>query len=632
MVSKIFISIGFSLCGLLFSILILMMYFSKKKNNFTLESSLFASIITFTIILLLLEIGYVYCMAILDVTSIVTNIICRIYLLGVLAWLLTFSYYILLSGTRHIEPRERRVKLRKNILYVLITTMLATSIISCSLPLNYNTYMNDIYAFSGPALTVVYLIGIILTITILVVLRVRDLEYPKEQKMPIYFDYFLMISLLTLQLVTGYDYNIMTFVFSTMVATTYFTVESQDYKLINELEKSKNEALLADKAKTEFLSNMSHEIRTPMNTILGFSEVLLNEKELTEEIVKNDTKNIRDAGVVLLDLINNILDISRIESNKEELCIKEYDLQTLVFEINSVISSKINNKEITFEIHVDPNLPRCYYGDYLKTYKVILNILINALSYTNYGKVELDIHEKLPRGNNCILEIIISNTGHAMLQEKFDIDFTDFVKIGDSSDNKVDSISLGLIVAKRLIKMMNGNITFKNETGRGTKYFITLEQKIALEDKIGDIFQNHSKDVPTERVLDLTGKKILIVDDNSINIKLATRLLEGYKATIESASSGEECLELIKSNYYDLIFLDHMMPGMDGFATLKALKTSGYKIPKVIALTANSYSGVKDKYLTEGFDDYLSKPINYRDLNKIMHKVFDSEEGDINAR
>ena len=625
MVSKIFTSMGFSLCGLLFSVLVLMMYFSKKKNNYTLENSLFLSMIVFTIFLLLVEIGYIYCMAATGVFHRLTELMCRTYLLGVMAWMLTFSYYILLSGTRHIEPADRRVRLRKRILYALMATMIITSIISCSMPIEYSGYINDIYAFGGPALTVVYIVAFILVVVILSVLLVRDLEYPKEQKLPIYFTYISMIILLAFQLITGYDYNLLTFVFSAMIATAYFTVESQDYKLLNELEKSKNEAMAADKAKKDFLASMSHEIRTPMNTILGFSEALLKEKELTEEIVKRDTKNIHDAGVVLLDLINNILDISRIESNKEQVISKEYDLQTLVFEVNSVFSSKINSKEITFEINVDPNLPRRYYGDYTKMCKIIVNILVNALNYTNYGKITLDIHEKMPKSDDFAFEIVVSNTGHAMLEENFNIDFQDFVKVDNGFDNKIDSVALGLIVAKRLIKMLNGEIDFKNETGRGTKYFITLPQPVALEDKIGDIFANKSKDVPEERVLDLTDKKLLIVDDNSINIKLAVRLLEGYKAKIDSATSGVECLEFVKNNKYDLIFLDHMMPDMDGLSTLKALKSSGYKIPPVIALTANSYAGIKEKYLDEGFDDYLAKPINYRDLNKLMHKYFDQE-------
>ena len=625
MVSKIFVSIGFSLCGLLFSILILMMYFSKKKKSYTLENSMFASIIIFTIFLLIMEIGYVYCMASSGVIHKLMEIMCRIYLLGVLAWMLGFSYYVLLSGTKHIEPKERRTRLRKRILYALIATFIITSIISCISPIEYSVYINDIYAFGGPALTIVYIVGLLLVLIIFYVLLVRDLEYPKEQKLPIYFTYFLMIILLVSQLITKYDYNILTFVFAGMIATTYFTVESQDFKLINELQKSKDEALEADKAKTEFLANMSHEIRTPMNTILGFSEALLNENTLTKEIVTRDITNIHDSSLVLLDLINNILDISRIESNKEVVSNNEYDLQSLVFELNSVFSSKINNSEISFSIKVDENLPRKYNGDYNKIYKAILNILVNALYYTNYGNIVLEIKKRENPDNKFLLEFIISNTGHAMSAENFNFDFNDFVKIDNKKSNKIDSVALGLIISKRLINMMGGQIFFKNETGQGTKYFVVLEQEVMSEDKIGNVFENKVKDLPVERVLDLTNKNILIVDDNNINVKLAVRLLEGYKAHIDSASSGYECLDLVKKNNYDLIFLDHMMPEMDGVATLKALKSLGRKIPPVVVLTANSYTGIKEKYLNEGFDDYLAKPIDYRELKKIMHKYFDND-------
>ena len=540
MTSKLFASMGFSVCALIFLILIAIMYISKKSQHQS-NSNGFASLLVFTIFHLLTEIAYVCAMSNMEANPLLTIILCRVYLIEILLWIIGFLYYILMYSTQDYEEVNRK-KVRA--LYAIILTSAA----------------------------------------------------------------------------------LVTAVISFMIATLFFTIESQDSKLLAEVKASKEEAEAANKAKTQFLENMSHEIRTPMSTILGFSETLLKQKELSQEQVKEDVENIHSASITLLDLINNILDISRIDSSREELVEREYELQDLVFEVNSVFSSKINNNELTFEISVDPNLPRRYYGDYQKLTKVVLNILMNALKYTNYGKITLEFLQKETEADKFCLEIIVSNTGHEMKEEYLNFDFNDFMKIGETIEgNNIDSVTLGLGVAKQYIEMMEGKLDFKNETGKGTKYFVYVEQKVINDEKIGDIFANKSKDVPENRELDLSDKKFLIVDDNEINIKIAKRLLEGYKVVVEEAKSGQECVEKVKDTKYDLIFLDHMMPEMDGVATLNVIKTAGSARPPVIALTANSYSGIREKYLEEGFNDYLAKPINYKDLNKLIHRYFDKD-------
>ena len=625
MTSKLFSSMGFSVCALIFLILITIMYISKRKHHKSTNNG-FSFLLGVTIFLLISEIIYVCCMARLDELPNLTSFMCRIYLTGILVWIVSVIFYMLMLGTEDYEL-IRKEKVRRAYFIVLAFIAMTTATISYMLPLEYNASVNDLYSFTGSAAYFVYIVGFTAGTIAVGIVMVKRFDFPSEKKIPIRFSFVILIGGLLVQALGHYDFNISTYLFSLLIATLFFTTESQDSKLLAEVKASKEAAEIANTAKTEFLENMSHEIRTPMNTILGFSESLLAQKTLTPERVKDDVTSINSASITLLTLINNILDISRLESGREKLVEREYELQELALEIDSVFSAKINNDDVHFEITADETLPKSYYGDYQKVLKIIINILNNALKYTNYGTISVHFAKKPVESDKFIFEIIISNSGHAMKEDMLNLEFNDFVKLGKAGDegNTIDSVTLGLLVAKQLIDMLNGKLEFVNETGKGTKYYIYLEQQIVKEEPVGNIFANKTEDDTVNKPLDLTGKKVLIVDDNAINIKIAERLLEDYKVETDSAKSGYECIEKVRVNKYDIIFLDHMMPEMDGVATLNVLKSSDYNLPPVIALTANSYSGIREKYVSEGFNDYLSKPISSKELNKLMHKFFNQK-------
>lgn len=619
-------SMALGIVGLTFSIIILCIYFWKKRANVegTLTTLFFRFLVVFLVGLGFYEIICVISMANADTHPILNEILCRIHILLDIIWAAVFMVYIYSVTRNKNDDLMEYIKSRRILAFVIIVAVIITYITSCLLKVTYHSAVNpNFLVIGGPALYPVYVIAGTGCIAITIIMFKFKNTLAKNLRFPVIYFILLFAFLVAIEFIWfNYRVNYIYFVFCFLHMGMFFTIESQDKRLLAQVEKGRKEAEIANKAKTEFLSNISHEIRTPMNTILGFSQALLEEKNLSEDIVKRDAINIKEASSSLLELINNILDVSRIESGKENIDSKDYKLENLLMEVNSVISSKISKNVLEFKINVDPNIPTMYNGDSNKLYKILINVLLNAITHTKFGSVSLDVGGAYV-GESFKLSFVISNTGHEMTEAEFNKSFEDFAE-GTSTNSAVDSVKLGLIAAKKLIEIVDGTIDFKNEKGKGTRYIISIDQKVIDDMRIGNLFiESNFND--EEKSYDFSDKKVLIVDDNKINLKLAERLLSQFNMNIKTAGNGKECIELVKNNKYDIILLDHMMPELDGVATVHILRESGVNIP-VIALTANSYTGSKDNYVKEGFTDYLAKPIRYKDLYKLLAKYLISQE------
>ena len=396
-----------------------------------------------------------------------------------------------------------------------------------------------------------------------------------------------------------------------------------DMEFINRYTKEilvlKDEAEKANRAKTSFLANMSHEIRTPMNAILGFAELLMNEKDLSH--VKEYAFDIKRSAQSLLHIINAVLDISKIESGKTEMVDEVYYTQSLLEDVSLLIDGLAESKGLKFETKIDETIPYQMKGAVAQIREILTNVLNNAVKYTKEGTVTLEVICESRTEDRVKLVLVVRDTGIGMKKEDLEKLYEKFTQFDSKANRNVEGTGLGMFIVKGLVDQMGGEIEVESEYGEGTQISVRLEQQIVNAQPIGEVKLNLLEEEDDVQQGFVVSAKILVVDDNEINLKVSTGFLEKYGINADCASSGAEALQMVAKYEYDLIFMDHMMPEMDGVEAMhriKELEGGKYSEIPIVALTANAISGVRQQMMAEGFADYLSKPIEVEALEKVL--------------
>ncbi len=403
-----------------------------------------------------------------------------------------------------------------------------------------------------------------------------------------------------------------------------------------ELRKAKLLADAANHAKSDFLANMSHEIRTPINAVIGMNEMILrecHESNINKENILEYAVNVESASKNLLSIVNDILDFSKIEAGKMEIIEENYIFSSLLNDVVNMIDLKAKQKNLQLFVKVDEELPNQLYGDENRIRQVLVNILNNAVKYTNEGYVQLFIGKETIEENKIQLKIVVHDTGIGIKKEDMSKLFGTFERLDMKKNRNVEGTGLGLAITSKMVNLMNGTLEAESIYGVSSTFTVCLPQTVVNQERIGNFqqrFKEYKQNLQKYKESFIApNAKVMVVDDNSMNLFVVKKLLEKTKVQVVTCMNGEQCLNLAKVDKYDIILLDHMMPGMDGIETLKNLKTmddNQNKNTPVIALTANAILGAREAYLREGFDDYLSKPIDGMHLEELLQKYISKEK------
>ena len=594
-------------CALITAIICNIVFFSKERAQ-NKETAIFSRVLIYSLVDSVLLV-IIICLALFNKNSIelmkfLNKVDYAMYILFS-SNLFLYVYYVTSK-----EEKEQKVKLYNFFFY--LTTVIDIILMILLLFMNVDVHIEGNAMYSdGMALTSTIVGCAFYFLSIVVCLIINFKKAVTKKLTPLYVLIFFFILVFVLNQVDK-TIVIISMVLAYVNLIMLFTIENPDVKMARALEVAREQAEKANRAKTDFLSSMSHEIRTPLNAIVGFSDCIQDATTLEE--AKENAHDIVNASQTLLEIVNGILDISKIEAGKVEIVNSPYNAKEVFENLAILITPKMNEKGLDFTYSIAPDLPQTLYGDHANIKKIVTNLLSNAAKYTEHGFVRYEVH-CVNSGKYSKLIITVEDSGRGIKKDSVDKLFTKFQRLDEDKNTTIEGTGLGMAITKQLIELMGGKILIHTIYGEGSKFTVVINQRIEEEEQVE---KHHQLDT-----LDLKDVKLLLVDDNALNIKVATKILEKYNANmVTSVTNGFDCLDKVKNGEkYDVILLDDMMPKMSGVETLNELKKiPGFNTP-VIALTANAITGMKEKYLNEGFNGYLGKPIEKDQLIKVMNEI-----------
>ena len=631
--------IGFPISALVYIIIFLIVHFSKKRIKI-FENNLLIGIMFLNLIGVILELGCYYVVIKTSTNTFFEMFILKLYI----AYIVTFNfalnlYLMLLTNKKYGQNDFNIVKTFKRDLLLSLFPYIIMIFISYALPLN--VFSEDGYYYTyGPSVDILFVLsalqlGLWLTRSIISIWKAKN---KNKQQYAILIAVLLFGTLGSLTQFVDQRILILTSMHTMILVIMYFFIENPDLKMIEKLEIAKNEAEKANRAKSDFLSSMSHEIRTPLNAIVGLSEDIASYKNVPKEVIE-DTEDILNASQTLLEIVGNILDINKIESGKLEIVNNPYNFKEEIIKLCNVTTTRIGDKPIEFKLDIAEDIPYELIGDKTHIKQVVNNLLSNAIKYTEQGNITLTA-KCINQKGYCNLIITVQDTGRGIKADMINKLFTKFERLDIEKNSTTEGTGLGLAITKSLVEMMGGKINVQSQFGTGSIFIVQIPQKINLLtnplEKISS--QNEltlKKEVlnseKKEELPNYRHKRVLIVDDNKLNIKVATKALSGFDFDIEECYDGEQCLNKVTdTNQYDLILMDIMMPKMSGETAMARLKErQNFKTP-VIALTADAVAGAKEKYMAQGFADYIAKPFNKSQIKEKLDLIFGNTNNSLN--